>query len=572
MKILFNELKNYKISLLLILVCTYISTIFELMIPVLLANALNVGIIQNYGMIYIRNIVLAMIFFIIISILLSTITSYLINRISIYSSHNIKNNLFSKIISLKVIESYSLSSSSLLTRTTTDIDQIRGFISSFLSIIFKAPILLINCITVLQALNNNFSLLTIIAIIILLIYLIVIIIKLFPLSKQIQEKIDNLSKLLKEKISNIKIIKSYNNLDKQESKFKKANRDYISTTKKVITMTSFINPVLNLIINAIVIIILAMSINLARNDNMYAGTLVATIQYILQIILAIIMLSMISLLIPKAYASINRINEIMNKESYNTSNETTNLEINNIQINKLDFHYNQSKILDNINLTIAKGENIGIIGPTGSGKSTLAKILIKEYEVADNNIFIDNTDINCLTRKNILEHISYLPQISTIMSGTILENIMFANTSLKKEEIALIVHTTNLSSFLMNKQEKLNYKLNENGSNLSNGQKQRICLARVLASKAKLLILDEPFSSLDYKTEKEIINNLNTYYKHKTFITISQRISSIKHCNKIIVMDKGKIIDIGNHDYLLKNNEIYKSMYETQKEVIEYDI
>lgn len=572
MKLLFNELKNYKISLLLILVFTYISTTFELMIPLLLANALNVGIIENYGMSYISSIVIAMIFFILISIILNTITHYIINKISIYSSSNIKNNLFKSIINSKPNQLNHLSTSSLLTRTTSDIDQIRGFISSFLGTIFKAPILLINCITVLKTLNSNFSFLIIIAIALLLIYFVIIIIKLFPISKQIQSKTDELNKTLKEKISNIRILKSYNNLNNYDKQYEKVNEEYVTSSNKIIALSSYINPILNLLINSIVIIILALSINLAKNNTLYAGTVFATIQYILQIIMAIIMLSMITLLIPKAHVSISRINKVLKDNNINQNNQTNKLEINNIVINNLSFHTKNKEILKNINLTIKPGESIGIIGPTGSGKSTLAKLMIKDLKVQNDSIFINDNDINYLSRNDILTNIIYLPQTSTIMSGTVLENIMFANTSLQKEEIALIVHTANLSSFLINKKEKLNYVLEENGSNLSSGQKQRICLARVLASKAKLIILDEPFSALDYKTEKEIINNLNTYYKHKTFITISQRISSIKHCNKIVVMNEGQILDIGNHDYLIKNNDTYKEMYETQKEVIEYDI
>lgn len=570
MRILFNELKNYKISLLLILVFTYISTIFELIMPILLANALNIGILQNYGMDYIYKIVVSMAFFIIISIILNTITTYLINRISIYSSCQIKNNLFEKVLSLKATE--GLSSSTLLTRTTTDIDQIKGFISSFLSIIFKAPILFINCLTVLQTLHKNFSIITIVGLIIILIYLLIVIIKLFPLSKQMQSKIDNTNRLLKEKITNIKLIKSYNNLKKQEQDFKNANNDYLQTTKKIITTSSFVTPFLNLIINATTIIILAISINLVKTNVMQAGTIIATVQYILQIILAIIMLSMIALLIPKTHTSLSRINEIMNKETHISSNTQINLQLDNITINKLSFAYNETKILEDISLSITKEENIGIIGPTGSGKSTLAKLLIKEYEIANNAIFIDDIDINKISRKDIVSNITYSPQINTILTGTILENIMFANPSITKQEIALIVHVSNLSNFLMQQKDKLDHKLEQNGANLSNGQKQRICLARALASKSKIIILDEPFSALDYKNEKEIIANLNTYYKHKTFITISQRISSIKNCDKIIVMDKGKIIATGNHEELLKTNEIYKDMYESQKEVIEYDI
>lgn len=570
MQILFNELKNYKISLLLILVFTYISTTCELMIPLLLANSLNIGIIENYGLNYIKNIVLIMIIFITISIILNFIINYLTNRISIYASNNIKNNLFSKIITLKNTEKNKFSNSSLFTRTTQDISAIQSFINSFITIVFKAPILFINCITVLHTINKNYSLLIIISIITLIFYLLIVITKLLPLSKKLQIKVDTINNLIKEKITNIKILKSYNKLSYQDKKIEDSNNNYLLTTKKAIKLTSFVNPFLNLIINIITIIILSISINQVANNTIDVGSIVATIQYILQILLSIIMLSMIIVLIPKTNASLIRIKEVMDCHNYNE--QTTQLQdINNITLNNVSFNKDNKIILENINLSINRYEHIGIIGPTGSGKSTLAQLILKEYETTDGSINLNNININEITRKDITTNITYLPQTPSILTGTILENIAFANTSLNQMELSKIIHTCNLTNFIMEKQEKLNYRLEQNGANLSTGQKQRICLARALAANTNTLILDEPFSALDYKNEKEIINNLKMYYPNKTFITISQRISSLIQCNKIIFLDKGRIIATGSHTQLLEICPKYKEIYDLQKEVLEYD-
>lgn len=572
MKILFNELKNYKISLLLILVATYISTTFELMLPLLLANILNIGIIENYGLNYIKNIILVMAFFIIISILLNILINFLINKISIYSATNIKNNIFEKTLTLKNKEISNLTTSSLITRTNQDIDQIKNFISSFLSIIFKAPILFVSCITIIKTLNKNFSIILIATIIILITYLIIIITKLLPLSKKIQTTTDKLNKLTKEKITGIKLIKSYNKLQYQDKKIEDANNEYLNTTKKVIKISALTYPILNLIINSITIIILILSINLVKTNSLQTGTIVATIQYILQILLSIIMLSTIIILIPNTKISLNRINEVLNSNSYTEKENNINLENNKIKFENVSYIIQNNKILNNINLEINKFEKIGIIGPTGCGKTTLFKLLLKENNTTEGNITIDDYNINDLTRKNIISKITYLPQISTILTGTILENIAFSNPKLTTEELQKIIYTCNLLELINKTPQNINYKLEENGSNISGGQKQRICLARALAKNDNLLILDEPFSSLDYKTEKEIITKLNTFYQNKTLIIISQKISTIKDLNKIIVMDKGKIIDIDTHENLLKNCKLYKEMYDYQKEVLEYDI
>ena len=572
MRILFNELKNYKVSLLLILISTYISTTFELMLPLLLANALNIGIIENYGLNYIKNIAIMMLFFITISIILNIIISHLTNRVSIYASSNIRDSLFSKIISLNYNDKSKFSNSSLITRTNQDIEQIKNFIGSFINIIFKAPILFISCITVLQSLNKNFSILLIISIIIILTYLLIIIFKLFPLSKQIQTKFDDLNLLIKEKISGIKTIKSYNNLEKQDCKFKRANKDYLNLTQKVIKTSSFVLPILNLIINTLTIIILIMSVNLVKNNSLEIGSIIASIQYILQILLSIIMLSMIIILTPKTKVSINRIEEILTLSSNEEKNNNLLLNANKIEFNNVSLTFGKTKILNNINITINKKDKIGIIGSTGSGKSTLIKLLFKENTLYEGNISIDNYNLNDLSRKDITTNITYLPQQSNILTGTILENIAFANPNITMEELSKIIYTCNLTNFINEKKEKINYKIEENGSNLSGGQKQRISLARALAKNNDTIILDEPFSAIDYKNEKEIINNLNSLYKEKTILILSQKISSIKDTNKIIVMDKGEIIAIDTHENLLKSCTLYKEMYIYQKEVLEYDI
>ncbi len=572
MKILFNELKNYKISLFFILLGTYLSTTFELMVPLLLANIINVGIIENRGINHIEKIALMMLIFIILSILINLLTSYLVNRISIYSSANIRSHLYNKSLSLKNEEINKITTSSLLTRTNQDVDQIKGFLSSFINIIFKAPILFINCVTILLQLNKKFSLVLIISIIILLAYLLLVMIKLFPLSSKLQSTIDKLTLTIKEKIKGIKIIKSYNNLNDQDNKFKKYNKDYLTTTKQVIKISSFVMPILNLLINALIIIILLMSVNLVKNDAYEIGSIVATIQYILQILLSIIMLSMILILIPKTKISLNRIKEVLDSNTYKENEKVKLLDINNIKFNNVSFSYEENKILDNINFSINKKEKIGIIGLTGSGKSTIFNLLMKENENYDGNIQINDINLKELTRKDITSNITYLPSTPYILKGTILENIAFANSELKQDELMKILYTSNLLNFVNDKQEKLNYVLEENGKNLSGGQKQRISLARALAKKSEIFIMDEPFSSLDYNSEAQIINNLKTYYSNKTLVIISQKISSIKELDKIIVIDKGKIKAINNHENLLKTCNLYKKMYESQKEVLEYDI
>ena len=228
--------------------------------------------------------------------------------------------------------------------------------------------------------------------------------------------------------------------------------------------------------------------------------------------------------------------------------------------------------MKDLTFSINKGENLGIIGLNGSGKSTVFKLLLKELNLKNGEIKINETSLEELSRSDITNQITYVPQRPYILKGTLIENIAFANSTLTMNDISKIIHTCNLENFILSKKEQFNYLLQENGSNLSGGQKQRISLARALARNKDFLILDEPFSALDYNTEKEILSKINQYYNDTTFVIISQRISSILHCKKIIVLDRGKIIATGTHEELLKTCSLYKEIFNTQKEVIEYDI
>jgi ATP-binding cassette subfamily B protein len=255
-------------------------------------------------------IAIMMLTLIIISVLLNLIVNYLIIKISTYCACNIRNNLFSKVLTLKINEFKNFPVSSLITRTNQDVEQIKSFIVSFLSTIFKGPILLISCITVLKTLNSSFLVLIIVSVIILLLFLAIMIYKLLPISKKIELSLDSLNKHLNEKISGYKLIKSYNNLELENNKFEKENENHLLLSKKIIKYSSFINPFLNLIVNSITIIILSMSLSLIKTNSMEAGTIIATIQYILQLLLSIVMISLLAINIPTIRISLNRIEEV----------------------------------------------------------------------------------------------------------------------------------------------------------------------------------------------------------------------------------------------------------------------
>lgn len=549
-------LKNYYKQIIYIAIFSLLGAYFSLLLPEYLASIISEGIATfNKTLIYDIGLKLIIISFLVF--IFAILTSFFSNRLGAKIGLDLRSKLYKATLNLDLCDVNKFGISSLIVRNTADINEIENMISILTKSIIYSIVLGIGGIIKAIIIGRNIKLLTtiiIICVLITMISLYIIFIIVAPKYVKLQTNLDKINDRFQEVLNGLLIIKAHNQEEYEYKKSERFNKNYIDLeyflNKIMSTLAPFVNMILSFSSIAIVFIMFKNAFNLNDVANMIAFS-----EYASQVINSFLSLTMSFIMLPKAKTSFIRIFEIIN--SYNSiydipkPKELKN--INNLTLNNVTFSYPgcNEPILKNINLNLNKGETIVIIGSTGSGKSTLVHLLNRFYDVNDGEILINNIDIRKIKMKNLFENIATVFQNEFLMRGNI-KDIMFNNNL---NEINKIYKITELKNFDL---EKI---ISFNGENLSGGQKQRIAIARALLKNPNLLILDDSFSQMDYSTEKNIMTNIKNAYPNLTKIIISSRISSIKYADKIIVIDNGEIVGVGNHKELIRNCNIYKIIY-----------
>jgi len=549
-------LKNYYKNILLIaffaIICAYLS----LMLPDILANIINKGIgALNKTLIYHYGIKLILIS---LGVLLtSMLASLFSNKLGAKVAYNLRKHLYESTLNLDLNNINNFGISSLVVRSTSDINQIETLVSLLTKTIIYTTILGIGGIIKAFFKGKAIPGLTIIVIICILItaiFLYLIFITVVPKYNLLQTNLDKINERFQEVLNGLLIIKAQNQEEFEYNKSYKFNENHINLeyflNKIMSTLAPFVNTVLSLCTIGIIYIMFKNAFNLKEVANMIAFS-----EYATQVISSFLSLAMSFIMLPKAGASYKRVTAVT--ESYNNIYDDFNSnkvkKVDKLILNNVSFQYPNSEqyALKNLNLTIDKGSTIAIIGSTGSGKSTLVNLLNRFYDVTDGEILINNFDIRKIKLDNLHDIIGTVFQNEFIIRGSLKEIMMHDNN--KNIEKVLSISK---ASELTNKTE-----ISFNGDNLSGGQKQRLCIARAILKNPQILILDDSLSAVDYKTEKELINNLQKEYPNMIKIFITSRISLLKHVDKIIVLDNGVIVGNGTHKELIKNCAIYKAIY-----------
>jgi ATP-binding cassette subfamily B protein len=388
---------------------------------------------------------------------------------------------------------------------------------------------------------------------------------LLPITKKLQEKLDQLNAVVREKLTGVRVIRAFNNDDFEKQRFAKANQELNQTTLKQLYINMFINPIINLITSFTTVAMLYFGAIQVSIGALQVGQLIAVVQYVTMILMSIIMMVMIFIMGPRAITSLKRIVEVINASNYvKEGNNKLNNFNNALTFNNVSFSYPKSNqpVLKNINLTIAKGKITAIIGSTGSGKSSIINLLMRFYEYTEGSIKVDNQELRDLTNSSIRNIFGYVPQRPQLYSGTIKSNLALSGID---ETISLdkALHIAAAKDFSYEK-GGIDANVDQAGVNFSGGQKQRLSIARAIAKDPEIFIFDDSFSALDFKTESTIFNNLKTELKSKTIIIVAQRISSIKSADQIIVLDKGQVVGSGTHEKLLETNRVYQEIVSSQ--------
>ena len=500
----------------------------------------------------------------------SVTVGFLASRLAAGTSRDLRNRVFRKVVSFSNQEIDQFSTASLITRSTNDIQQIQMVLVLLFRMVFYAPIIGIGGIF--RVLNTNVSMTWIIAVAVLSILLLVILLMIIamPKFKKMQTLVDRLNLVAREILTGIPVIRAFSREKYEEKRFDDANTALMKTQLFTNRAMTFMMPVMMLIMNSITILIVWVGAGKIDAGTLQVGDMMAFITYTMQIVMAFLMITMVSVMLPRASVAAQRVNEILETKPVITDPEKP-ADIRRIQKGEVAFHHvcfaypdAKENALHDIDFTAKPGETTAIIGSTGCGKSTLVNLIPRLYDVTEGSITIDGTDIRNFSQKDLRDRIGFVPQKGVLFSGTISSNLRFGAQNASDDQIQEAARIAQAADFIEEKPEQYESPIAQGGTNVSGGQKQRLSIARAIAKEPKIYVFDDSFSALDYKTDTALRRALSEKTKESTVIIVAQRISTILHAEKIIVLDEGHIAGIGTHEELLKNNEIYRQIASSQ--------
>ena len=488
-------------------------------------------------------------------------------RVAARLAKTLREKVFKKVLRFSNKEFSEYSTASLITRSTNDIQQIQGLIAILFRVLVYAPIIGIGgFLRVLNQSDNSMAWIIGVAIIAILFVVATLFIIAMPRFKKLQQLIDKLNLVAREILTGLPVIRAFNTEKKEEKRFDKANMDLTKTNLFVNRAMSFMMPTLMLIMNGISLLIVWVGAHGIDNGTMQVGNMMAFIQYTMQIVMSFLMISMVSIMLPRASVSANRINEIIETEEIiKDSKEPKKLNPNKkglVEFKNVSFRYPDSdeEVLSDISFTAEPGKTTAIIGSTGSGKSTIVNLIPRFYDVTSGNLLIDGVDIKDISNKDLRKIIGFVPQKGILFSGTIESNIKYGNPNMSDEQMIEAAQIAQATEFIESKPEKYQEPIAQGGSNVSGGQKQRLSIARAIAIDPEILVFDDSFSALDFKTDSILRAELAKKTQDKTVIIVAQRINTILNADQIIVLEDGKVVGKGTHEELIKTNETYKQI------------
>ena len=505
--------------------------------------------------------------------------TFLSSRVAAFLGRNLRNGVYRKVISFSGEELNHFSTASLITRSTNDIQQVQLVFAMIFRIILYAPILGVG--GVLKVLQTDVSMtwilgVAVVAILILVGFLFAVA---MPKFKVLQYRVDELNLVSREILTGLSVIRAFSREKHEEERFEEVNERLTKTNLFVNRCMTFMMPAMMLIMNGITVLIIYNGSHAVDAGTMQVGNMMAFMQYAMQIIMSFLMITMMSIMLPRASVSAKRINEIMETKVSIESPKTAKIPGNNkkgeVRFEHVGFAYPgaEEETLSDINFTAQKGETVAFIGSTGSGKSTLVNLIPRFFDVTSGKILVDGVDIREMGLHDLRERIGYVPQKGVLFSGTIDSNIRYGKEDATKEEVNRAAEIAQAQEFIGQKEKGMESEIAQGGTNVSGGQKQRLSIARAIAKNPEIYIFDDSFSALDYKTDVVLRRALKKETKDATTLIVAQRISTILHADKILVLDEGKIVGEGTHKELLKTCEIYQqiAMSQLSKEELEHE-
>lgn len=502
-----------------------------------------------------------------ISMIAAIIIMYLSSRVAAKLGQNLRNKVFKKVLGFSIEEFKAFSTASLITRSTNDIQQIQNLIAMLFRVVVYAPIVGIGgFIRVLNNSHTSMAWIIGLAILCILGIILTLFIIAMPKFKKLQELADRLNLVAREILTGLPVIRAFNTEKKEEKRFEDANKILMKTNIFVNKAMSLMMPALMFVMNSVALLIIWVGGHNVANGNIQVGDMMAFIQYTMQIVISFLVISMISIMLPRAQVSANRINEILEKEPRIKDNENTKKFDNSkkglVEFKNVSFRYPDAdaEILTDINFTAEPGKTTAIIGSTGSGKSTIVNLIPRFYDVTGGELLIDGVNIKDVPQHELRKRIGFVPQKGLLFSGTIESNIKYGNPKMSDKQMKEAAEIAQATEFIEAKPEKYKSEIAQGGTNVSGGQKQRLSIARAIAIDPEIFVFDDSFSALDLKTDSKLRAALAEKTKNKTVIIVAQRVSTILNADQIVVLEEGKIVGIGKHQELMKNCDTYSQI------------
>ena len=574
-KILSGSLREYKRGSILTILLSILEAAFEILIPLLMADLIDQGIDLG-DMAAVWKFGIAILVFAALQLLTGVLSAHIAAKTSVGFSANLRQDMYDNVQTFAFSNIDKFSTASIVTRLTTDVTNIQNAYQMLLRMAVRGPVMLVFAMIVSFRINTTVALIFLAVIPIMALLLLLIICKVGPIFTRVFHTYDELNNVVQENVRGIRVVKSFNQEDHEIKKFKGISQSIYEGYAAGERLLAFNSPIMQFFMYACMILIswIGAKAIVASGNNaalgMTTGDLTALFSYATQILMALMMLSMVFAMIIISLASARRIAEVLEEKTDidDPADPVMTVRDGSICFEQVSFAYStktDKKVLGDINLSIASGQTVGIIGGTGSSKSSLVQLIPRLYDVSSGQLLLGGVDVRKYDLDVLRNAVAMVLQKNELFSGTIKENLRWGNENATDEEIEEACRLACADEFIQSFPDKYDTYIEQGGANVSGGQKQRLCIARALLKKPKVLILDDSTSAVDTKTDASIQKSFAEFIPDTTKIIIAQRVSSIQHADRIVVMDDGKIAACGTHDELLKTCDIYREVYESQK-------
>jgi ATP-binding cassette subfamily B protein len=565
---LFRLLKPYTPNILLVLVLLFGSALADLSLPTLMADIVNFGVAKS-NVPYIFRTGALMLAVAVGGITCALISSYTSSRVALGFSRTLRRKIFTRVESYSFNEFDKIGTASLITRTTNDVNQVQQSLTMMLGILVRAPIMGIGGIVMAVMRDRELALVFFIAVPVLALALFLIASRGVPLFREMQKKLDRLNLVIREKLIGIRVVRAFDRVDYEKERFDAANTDLTATGLKLAKLMNLLMPMMMIIMNFTVIAIVWFGTLRAEAGAMQVGDIMAFIQYALQILFALMLVSMLFIMIPRAQVSAVRINEVLDMEPEirdpeKPVNACTKKGFVSFENVTFKYHGAEEPAVCDVSFEAGPGEVTAIIGSTGSGKSTLVGLLPRFYDPGAGSVRIDGVDTRAMDQQVLREKIGFVPQKAMLFTGSVRDNLGFSRENVPDEALEHAAATAQALEFIRNLDGGLDAFLAQGGANLSGGQKQRLAIARALVRQPEIYIFDDSFSALDFKTDAALRAALKKETAEATIIMVAQRVTTVMDADRIVVLNEGRVAGIGRHADLMKTCDVYREIVYSQ--------